>query len=1477
MESSEKFVNNLQFGLLSAQDTVRLSNVQIVNRELYQYPTRNPVPLGVLDRRLGTSDKSGLCETCGRKMQDCCGHFGYIKLALPVFHVGFFREILTLLQCMCKSCARLLVEEHERGPFLARMRRATDSVQRGSVRKSVVKKAKAGSGCPYCSSHNGSVKKVGALKIVHEKYKGKGAFLQREFQHEFETALRHNKDLATHISKAQEDLNPQRVLQLFRKMDREDCELLGFTEYSRPEDMIIQCVLVPPVCIRPSVCQDAALGSNEDDLTVKLGEISHINNVLQTAMSKGQSTTVVMEDWDFLQLQCALLINSEMPGLRQPNVKPIRGLCQRLKGKQGRFRGNLSGKRVDFSGRTVISPDPNLRIDEVAVPDHVCYTLTYPERVTRHNIHRMRRLVLNGPKTHPGANFIESADGSKKIYLLFGNRETAARNLRFGDVVERHLDDGDIVLFNRQPSLHKLSIMAHRARVMPGRTFRFNECVCTPYNADFDGDEMNLHVPQTEEARAEAAHLMGVHHNLITPRHGAPLVAATQDFLTAAFLLSRKDTFFDKADFCLLCSFIFDAETHIKLPEPTLIKPVRLWTGKQLFGLLVRPNPDVPVLVNIELPEKNYTEGQHMCREDGYVCFRNSELISGNLCKGTLGSGSKSSLFYFLIKECGPEYAALCMSRLAKLTSRWLGNRGFSIGIDDVEPSLHLNALKRDLVDGGHVKCGEVIGQFRAGTLDPSPGCTAEETMEAVINGVLSSIRDKAGNMCLQELHPLNAPLIMAICGSKGSNINISQMVACVGQQTVNGKRVPNGFVSRSLPHFPMHSRAPAAKGFVQNSFYTGMTASEFFFHTMAGREGLVDTAVKTAETGYMQRRLMKALEDLSTQYDTTVRNSVGGIVQFKYGEDGLDPACMEGRQKPVNFATLFRHVQASVPDPDALSLAPWEIVAEGDAIIESPEFKIMHGSRFSEELRQFVAKLAKEHAVARTSLGLAPLLARPDADNTDAHNADTVSSPHAARVLERVHHLTRAQLQHYLERCRGKFERAIVDPGTAVGAVGAQSIGEPGTQMTLKTFHFAGVASMNITLGVPRIKEIINATKNIATPIITAQLVSNRDIKAASIVRSRIEKTTLGEICASIKEVYRSNSCYVSVRLDLDLIERLHIDIDALSVRHAILQQCRKLKDKHIANPRPNKLHIVPWDVTRDGLFYCMQALKAVLPGVIVAGLPTVDRAVISMADDGHYELLVEGRDLRGVLTTPGVVGERTTSNHIMEVQTTLGIEAARQTIIHEIQYTMQSHGMSIDPRHVMLLADLMSYKGEVLGITRFGISKMKDSALTLASFERTTDHLFEAAARGKLDQIGRGVSECIIMGVPIPLGTNLFKLKMRTEAFDKPVSTRKTPLLSADAEHLDLVAQGKLRAQPTAPRTTQRSGKRGGRFRRGARGASRGRGKSRGRSRHGHGRGRRPKRGGKQADGGAREPKVVAEPGAGEKGGGGDTAAGS
>ncbi|KAL6940642.1 DNA-directed RNA polymerase III subunit C1 (rpo31) [Hanseniaspora vineae] len=1445
VDAVNKKISGIEFSALNASDIVAQSEVQVVTRDLFDLENgRKPKQGGALDTRMGVSASSAECSTCHGNLATCHGHFGHIKLSLPVFHIGYFKNIIQILQSVCKCCGALLLNEETKRSFLKELRRpgGIDNLRRMSILKKILDQCKKQRRCLKCGGLNGVVKKAAAggtsaaLKIIHDTFRWVGKKSppeKEEWLGDWAGVFKNNPELEKYMRRCMDDLNPLKTLNLFKQIKPEDCELLGIDSVhgGRPETYIWRYLPAPPVCIRPSVMMQDSPSSNEDDLTVKLTEIVWTSSLIKAGLEKGISINNMMEQWDYLQMSVAMYINSDsvnpaaMPGAQSgiggaSKSKPIRAFCQRLKGKQGRFRGNLSGKRVDFSGRTVISPDPNLSIDEVAVPVLVAKVLTYPERVTRYNKKKLQKLIINGADNYPGANYVLKKNEDARRNLRYGDRQKVSKNLQFGDVVERHIEDGDIVLFNRQPSLHRLSILSHYAKVRPWRTFRLNECVCTPYNADFDGDEMNLHVPQTEEARTEAINLMGVKNNLLTPKSGEPIIAATQDFITGSYLISHKDSFFDRSQLTQMLSMMCDANLQFDIPPPAIMKPQYMWTGKQVFSLLIKPNNKSPVTINVDaknkvyIPPKNKKYPNEMSANDGFVVIRGSQILSGVMDKSVLGDGKKHSVFYTILRDFGPQEAANAMNRMAKLCARFLGNRGFSIGIEDVTPAQDLKDKKEHMVEVAYAACDNLIDLFNKGKLETQPGCNEEETLEAKIGGLLSKVREEVGDVCINELDMMNAPLIMATCGSKGSTLNVSQMVAVVGQQIISGNRVPDGFQDRSLPHFPKNSKTPQSKGFVRNSFFSGLSPPEFLFHAISGREGLVDTAVKTAETGYMSRRLMKSLEDLSCQYDNTIRTSSNGIVQFTYGGDGLDPLDMEGNAQPVNFNRSWDHAYNITFNHQDKVLLPYQIVQIVDSILKPLEKRLVrldnvgqvvkpedndkiefidqHDAErnFYQTIRNYMFEKAKKLAKIRKSQGLLEYLDEPSPELQNM-DLDEGSSSSALVAVQQLCKISKPLVEKFLEIANFKYHKAKVEPGTAVGAIGAQSIGEPGTQMTLKTFHFAGVASMNVTLGVPRIKEIINASKVISTPIINAVLVTDNDERSARVVKGRVEKTLLKDVASYIEDVYKESMAFIQVKIDLRTIEKLQLELTIENIAEAIARAPKlKISAHDVAIQDSNKVLIrvddtlskttssrstAPKEPQESAVFYRMQQLRRALPDIVVKGLPEIARAVINVKDDDKRELLVEGYGLREVMCTEGVVGHKTTTNHVLEVFSVLGIEAARYSIVNEIDYTMSNHGMSVDPRHIQLLGDVMTYKGEVLGITRFGLSKMRDSVLQLASFEKTTDHLFDAAFYMKKDAI-EGVSECIILGQTMSIGTGSFKLVKSSNIAQKDLVPRDT-----------------------------------------------------------------------------------------------------
>jgi len=497
--TSPKRVGKIEFGLLSPKEIRKMSVRKIIWADTYD-DDGFPYPQGLMDLSLGVIDPGLRCKTCDQKAADCPGHFGHIELAKPVIHVGYTRLIRKLLRVTCRSCSRLLMtaEEVEKIVGTEDSDLTPEVVSEKDIKKERV--------CPHCGEQQ--------LKINFEK--------PTTFSEVFLEDGR----------KIEHKLTPADIRARLEKIPDEDLRALGINpDVARPEWTILTVLPVPPVTMRPSIILENGQRS-EDDLTHKLVDIIRINQRFKENQDAGAPQLIIEDLWELLQYHVTTYLDNEVAGCppaRHRSGRPLKTLSQRLKGKEGRFRGSLSGKRVNFSARTVISPDPNLSITEVGIPLAIANEMTIPVRVTPFNIEEMRHYVLNGPvrptiRSPCGANYVIRPD-NRRIRLSEVNLETVPEMLEPGWTVERQIKDGDIVLFNRQPSLHRMSIMAHRVVVMDGKTFRLNPAVCPPYNADFDGDEMNLHIPQTEEARAEAEILIAVQANILSPRTGGPIIA----------------------------------------------------------------------------------------------------------------------------------------------------------------------------------------------------------------------------------------------------------------------------------------------------------------------------------------------------------------------------------------------------------------------------------------------------------------------------------------------------------------------------------------------------------------------------------------------------------------------------------------------------------------------------------------------------------------------------------------------------------------------------------------------------------------------------------------------------------------------------------------------------------------------------------------------------------------------------------------
>lgn len=1249
MSASLETVIGIKIGILSPEMIRKMSVAEITNPDTYDEDGM-PIPTGVMDPRLGTLEPGQRCKTCGNTYLNCPGHFGHIELPVPVIHVGFIKYIHMLLRATCRSCGRLLLTEADterlRGEFKA-LREANKLSSEFHYK--ILQKAISTSTCPYCDEKQ--------YKIELEK---PTTFIEV-------------------VNSERRRLTPHAVRARLERIRDDDLELLGFDpKVARPEWMVLTVIPVPPVYVRPSITLESGFRS-EDDLTHKLVDILRVVQRLRENINAGSPSPVIMELADLLQYHVTTYINNEVPGIAPAthrSGRPLKTLVQRLKGKEGRFRLNLSGKRVDFSARTVITPDPNLSINEVGVPLEVAMQLTVPEKVTEWNIERLRQFVGNGPNKYPGAKYVIRPDG-KRIRLAFvQDLDEIAKALEPGYIVERHLIDGDIVLFNRQPSLHRISIMAHLVKVLPYKTFRLNLCVCTPYNADFDGDEMNLHVPQSEEAQTEARILLLVQNNILSPRYGAPIIGAIRDFLTAAYLLTRDDTYLTKKELShVLAAIGYEGD----IPEPEIKGPEPKWSGKQVFSLL--------------LPKGFSHKFKAAFSPEIEVVIQDGKLVKGIIDKNAVGVEKANSILHRLTTEYGPDVAREFLDKLVKVVNTYLNLRGFSFGIDDLEiPGEAYEELEKIFK-----KLDETFEKLRAdyekGKIEVKPGETPEQAFESNILRILSETREEAGRIARKYISKESSAVIMARTGARGSPLNIDQMVAVIGQQAVRRERIKRGFTDRVLTFFKPNDLSPRARGFVYHSFSKGIDPIEFFFHMAGGRDGLVDTAVRTQQSGYMQRRLINALEPLYVEYDGTVRTmDEKRIVQLLYGEDGIDPM-KSYHGKAINLEILIQRLK----------------------IRESAENPIP-----DQELEQLVKEYSE----------LMPPKVLEEIRNTV--KSRRFSANDAAKIF----------YEAYREYLKNRIE-----PGEAVGIVTAQSIGEPSTQLTLRTFHFAGVHEQSILRGLPRLIEIVDARKSPSTPMMRIPLKPEyaKDASAAQKIAKQLKYITFENMVSEIGLDLKRNA--MVVKLDEKVMKAEGITMKQVE------QALKDLKLKYTCSQR--EVVVYAEESEKD-----LEKLKSKLLSQRVKGVKRIMRAMVVREDD-EYVILTEGSNLREVMRIPEVDHRRVWTNNIHEIALILGIEAARAAILRELKHVLEEQGLDVDVRHLMMVADMMTLNGTVKQIGRHGVVKLKESPLARAAFEISVQTLIDAAVKGEVDSL-KGNVERILIGKEIKVGTGMVSLLM-------------------------------------------------------------------------------------------------------------------
>lgn len=847
-----KKIDRIGFRVISPSHIKKAAAITVTTAEIYD-ADGYPVEKGLMDPSMGVIDPGLKCKTCGGRLKTCPGHFGIINLSKPVVHILYVDKVYNFLKSSCGGCGRITLPEAKMEQWREKIKKASREHDLYTLRQhvsAVIKSASTAKKCPYCDTERKKIK------------------IQKPTGFEEEGGRR---------------IWPTEIRERLERIPDDDIELLGLDpDAARPEWMVLTVLSVPPITMRPSITLQTGERS-EDDLTHKLTDVVRVNQRLLENINAGAPEIIVEDLWDLLQYHVTTFFNnnvSQIPPARHRSRRQLKTLAQRLIGKGGRFRQNLAGKRVNFCARSVISPDAYIEIDEVGIPKYIAKELTLPEQVTEWNMKWLKDLIKN-VGNYPSVNYVLTPDGKRKK-ITGETLKTTLEELDVGWTVERNLLDNDIVVINRQPSLHRLSMQGHRVKIVPGKTIRLNPLVCTPYNADFDGDEMNLHLPQNEESQAEARNLLLLKNQIITPRYGLSIIGNVEDSLLGLYYLTKNLKLGKKQ----ASQLVLSAGITDELPKPAgKEKGEPYWDGKQIFSMLL------PEDFNYAAKGKVLKDGKV---KKGDVVFKKGQLVQGLMNKDFLGDEG-GLLIHKLFSDYSAKVAAKFVNQtklLGLAVSRMIAH---TISFYDFDIDVSKKKRVSQILEETYKDADKAVTDLKGKKITPLPGKTVEETFEAKMLGILSSSRTKLSEL-VETITKDDSTLVnSAQAGAGDKTINIVLMSGFAGQQVLRGERINFGYTGRPLPHFKKGDLSPKAHGFVEQGYATGLQPIEFFYNSVVGRDNFMDTAMRTPKSGYMQRRLINALQDLKVGYDGTVRDAGGTIIQFAFGGDNIDVAKSDG------------------------------------------------------------------------------------------------------------------------------------------------------------------------------------------------------------------------------------------------------------------------------------------------------------------------------------------------------------------------------------------------------------------------------------------------------------------------------------------------------------------------------------------------------------------------------------------------------
>lgn len=1407
-----KQVSKVNFNVLTADDVLNYSILDkrtngIINKGLNS--NSKPLDDGLNSLKFGANKRMMICQTCGMSYENCPGHFGHINLNYPIFHIGFFDIIKKILNCVCIKCGKLRCNYKDHLETIQKLKN-------NNRLKYIVSLSANVKFCSNCMSQLPKIENQSKKSELSIEFIMKFANDPMEISAAYKTQ-NENKQINY-------ELNSLAVYEIFKKIDAYTFELMGFDPKKiRPEDFIITKFPVSPTCIRNSNEEKGLI--IDDQLTKNLAEIVKYNNLIieQNNVNNPEYFKGYIK---FLQCYAGLYYdwsNKYIPVSMAPNIESEdKSICGRIIGrrehKEGRIRGNIMGKRTDWTSRTVITGDSCIRPNEVGCPVYIAKHLTYPEIVTEANIHILNEMVNNGYNKYPGATSIIPKGTKNKLDLRYIKNDYV---LKIGDIVERHLIDGDIVWFNRQPSLHKYSTMAHHVKIIDNEdlmSFRLNIGVTSPYGADFDGDEMNLIAPRSIHTKLELDKLMNIKHNFISAQHNNPLIGCKLDAIIGPFLITNKE-------FKISGHVVMNILNNLSEPvdKKFILDVHKDYSGKELFSFIIPKN--------INLKTKD-------------IEIINGNLISGFLNKAYVGDGQANSLIKYVLYVYGENEAIKFMTNLMRISNSFNMWYGFTTCLKDINQSPEQLDKFKNLIDSLIIKAN-----LETTEVENDPTISNIEIYENTMKQMLTTIRTNIGNQFLSSIkekkdNNLNNISMSNSGGSKVNPDNIARNTVLEGQLVIDGERFPFVDGRRVLPYFNRDSNMPTDRGFNTHGFLDGLRWPEYIFNAMVGRKAKSEEKSKTADSGAVSRKMAIILEDYVTSYDSTVRNVNDELIQIVYGDNNVSAEkqqyynanILKMNNEEIRKNYLFKnedYVKKLIKLRDKIRKSiinsyinkmstdfPVKLFIPFNNVNLNNQILRFANNQKSDLTEEYVENKIKELLKHKNT----PLVCCLD-DSIKLKDEKIMKKVFKFYLMDKLapkkviddYKIKKSDFDEIVNNLITDIKKNMAVAGESVGILSAYSISERITQAGLDAKHHAGMGG---GFGLADVKQLLDISENLHHPNMT--IILDKDVRnnenTVNLINNKIKQIIFKDLHDNIEIIYDPKKAFEKTdeimnnfnndgealkdSEKINWLFRIYLNKERLLLNSVnLLDICMKLdqylRNRNIQSKRTKQKKsliqkILNYEILTNNensdkpVIHLRLQLKEIdintfndiisdiLDDLIISGISDIETANVvkknnrfiidkegNIKNEPEYTISTTGYNNLDIRFIKNIDLTQTICNSGYEIYKLYGIEALRSYILEVL---IDFIGKQSNYNHMTVLVDYICHYAKPTGVNFHGMCKTTASIISEASLQQPMTVLQDAAAFGKSDKI-KGVSSKIMLGQCVQHGSCTCQIKFNTD----------------------------------------------------------------------------------------------------------------